>query len=251
MRAAWSSARGGGSSPRPRGTPSTGCGWRRKIRFIPAPAGNTVLERRHQNLRPVHPRARGEHGLVIIEKRRVLGSSPRPRGTRRLERPLGGKHRFIPAPAGNTRPSARESAWRSVHPRARGEHARSATICAVAPGSSPRPRGTRERTRDVDLLQRFIPAPAGNTERSWERSFRCPVHPRARGEHMRRIKANSVCSGSSPRPRGTPARLLGRRRSSRFIPAPAGNTLFFNETIRKLSVHPRARGEHLKYKQRD
>jgi len=53
-----------------------------------------------------------------------------------------------------------------------------------------------------------------------------------------------ISPGSSPRLRGTQPQdnpVLGR---FRFIPAPAGNTCWFSQRSRMMTVHPRACGEH-------
>ena len=107
-------------------------------------------------------------------------------------------------------------------------------------------------------------------------SWRAPVHPRSRGEHVPRVK-----DGSSPLARGTPADgferrprpvhprsgntsptvaadhdygssplARGTRRSRpllghhRFIPARAGNTRAWAIWTIGAPVHPRSRGEH-------
>ena len=51
------------------------------------------------------------------------------------------------------------------------------------------------------------------------------VHPRACGEHGKRLDPKKLCPGSSPRLRGTPMRTPSAKLVSRFIPAPAGNTV--------------------------
>ena len=71
-----------GSSPLARGTPIVHDGAHGESRFIPARAGNTLLERSRGRGRAVHPRSRGEH------------SPPRVAAWR--------GRRFIPARAGNT-----------------------------------------------------------------------------------------------------------------------------------------------------
>ncbi len=134
--------------------------------------------------------------------------------------------RFIPACAGNTRPST--------------------TAPCRSPGSSPRVRGTRAVLRG-----------AGS---------RNPVHPRVCGEHVccALLIAGAV-AGSSPRVRGTLGPRVAHRRPGRFIPACAGNTARPNPavagidgssprvrgtpvlrdmTAENLAFHPRVCGEH-------
>ena len=91
---------------------------------------------------------------------------------------------------------------------------------------------------------RFIPAHAGNTQRTGRFPGRIAVHPRACGEHARLSSVSMPASGSSPRMRGTPARPGPDKPRNRFIPAHAGNTglTFMAPSLR--SVHPRACGEH-------
>ena len=112
-----------GSSPRGRGTLTSAVKNHLRGRFIPARAGNTRFRRVSGRSGSVHPRAGGEHILMIARDRLSIGSSPRGRGTRRLRR------------------------WRrassAVHPRAGGEHLPAAD--------------------DDDEQGRFIPARAGNT----------------------------------------------------------------------------------------
>ena len=143
------------------------------------------------------------------------------------------RHRFIPAPAGNTACGDYRRSVRAVRPRAcerfipapAGEHPARARRARPATGSSPRLRGTHLAKPAKSCGRRFIPAPAGNTHDAASQELAPPVHPRACGEH-----AGMRCSvlpngGSSPRLRGT--RHLDKQLSAdvRFIPAPAGNTL--------------------------
>ncbi len=69
-------------------------------------------------------------------------------------------------------------------------------------------------------------------------------HPRACGEHYGWPAAGRVCSGSSPRLRGT--RLRGLRHPGRcgIIPALAGNTTRCYAARDDTRDHPRACGEH-------
>ena len=71
--------------------------------------------------------------------------------------------------------------------------------------------------------ERFIPAYAGNSLRSWTTYLWTPVHPRLRGELEILIQF--------------------RQSVERFIPAYAGNSRFLILQFNVLSVHPRLRGE--------
>ena len=94
------------------------------------------------------------------------------------------------------------------------------------------------------LLNRFIPAPAGNTDRADAEGHRAAVHPRACGEHLVVKGTRMKERGSSPRLRGTPRKVQLLQLPSRFIPAPAGNTLYAPPLPQVDTVHPRACGEH-------
>ena len=91
-----------GSSPLARGTLRPVHPGRRRRRFIPARAGNTLRRLRAAAPRPVHPRSRGEHAVRDIATDAAAGSSPLARGTLAGGRELGDQQRFIPARAGNT-----------------------------------------------------------------------------------------------------------------------------------------------------
>ncbi len=154
-----------GSSPRLRGTPKSITLCYIRIRFIPAPAGNTPGGRAGDLSGAVHPRACGEHPTPWPHGQRPAGSSPRLRGTPILHPTPCLCDRFIPAPAGNT-PRARGGFHRRpVHPRACGEHVADRLFHILACGSSPRLRGTRGQNERMIGDARFIPAPAGNTRR--------------------------------------------------------------------------------------
>ena len=132
-----------GSSPHPRGTRSERPFGRCATRFVPASAGNTATTTRRPSASAVHPRIRGEHCRGQADHPDQSDSSPHPRGTRRLREEAARHVRFIPASAGNTFLHYRISCPSAVHPRIRGEHARSGTPNQSSVGSSPHPRGTR------------------------------------------------------------------------------------------------------------
>ena len=91
-----------GSSPRGRGTLREPGADRRRLRFIPARAGNTRYGLCGGDVSAVHPRAGGEHTPWTSATALTSGSSPRGRGTHDGGSTAHGHLRFIPARAGNT-----------------------------------------------------------------------------------------------------------------------------------------------------
>ena len=192
----------------------------------------------------VHPRERGEHRWRGRSCLRPPGSSPRARGTRDRGRPRSRWRRFIPASAGNTGGTGGGHGVTPVHPRERGEHSPKTPHCGVFFGSSPRARGTLLLAHPRGRYLRFIPASAGNTRPGLPKVVLAPVHPRERGEHIRRSYLRHLPVGSSPRARGTRLQAPLFAGQGRFIPASAGNTASCSILRAWTSVHPRERGEH-------
>ena len=233
-----------GSSPRGRGTPGLRVDAGRRLRFIPARAGNTRHGCPRRRCRTVHPRAGGEHAQELLDSVGYDGSSPRGRGTQRADPRRADGRRFIPARAGNTTCCPGSMRRSSVHPRAGGEHVSPAGASSAWSGSSPRGRGTPLLDVQHRREQRFIPARAGNTKSLMPHPHSGPVHPRAGGEHRMAPPCALRRGGSSPRGRGTPAGGLSQARGGRFIPARAGNTRPRACSLSPRTVHPRAGGEH-------
>ncbi len=172
-----------GSSPRARGTPDRPYHSPHPQRFIPASAGNTSIRHHRNKENSVHPRERGEHPTRCLAQHILHGSSPRARGTLQSRNTHGPGNRFIPASAGNTAGCTYGQQRRTVHPRERGEHS-IPSIPGIRPtGSSPRARGTLTVRPWSRSPVRFIPASAGNTQRSILPNLKPSVHPRERGEH--------------------------------------------------------------------
>ena len=132
--------------------------------------------------------------------------------------------RFIPARAGNTGLSWDSTPHHPVHPRSRGEHPTIRWFRCSRIGSSPLARGTLFRHTDDRVVNRFIPARAGNTSTGAIPMIPTPVHPRSRGGTLRFA-----------------SRIL---LLVRFIPARAGNTPRHFAVGASWPVHPRSRGEH-------
>ena len=151
---------------------------------------------------------------------------------------------IIPALAGNT---GRYVWWRfeaGDHPRACGEHVRKAKDAIGSWGSSPRLRGTRDRSTGRHSHGGIIPALAGNTDYTLLFIAAFWDHPRACGEHWWLCFHALIILGSSPRLRGTPDRHTPTPLYEGIIPALAGNTRKDKYAYADLRDHPRACGEH-------
>ena len=152
-----------GSSPRMRGTRTTGHGLDASRRIIPAYAGNTTNLGRTLTLDGDHPRVCGEHLCTVRWSMQVVGSSPRMRGTRLDHFSYPASIGIIPAYAGNTCCESGESYGRRDHPRVCGEHCPAGGTCFPRQGSSPRMRGTLMAYILKSCVIGIIPAYAGNT----------------------------------------------------------------------------------------
>ena len=191
-----------------------------------------------------HPRSRGEHMKCPNITACKRGSSPLARGTRVELQELPCKRRLIPARAGNTL-----SVWvpygsLPAHPRSRGEHSQCSWNARGFFGSSPLARGTRNHDAIAVIMERLIPARAGNTARWRTWSASQAAHPRSRGEHAPMSSPVKSKLGSSPLARGTHRLSPGIKLICRLIPARAGNTGHHSAAARRRKAHPRSRGEH-------
>ena len=130
-----------------------------------------------------------------------------------------------------------------VHPRVCGEQAIALAFRSPACGSSPRVRGTARRNFFADLIERFIPACAGNSREIRLQEEQQPVHPRVCGEQPGSPSVWPSTCGSSPRVRGTGALPPACLPCVRFIPACAGNRRAECSKDSARAVHPRVCGE--------
>ncbi len=145
----------------------------------------------------------GEHMILVSLIHGGNGSSPRVRGTQLKSRKPFSLYRFIPACAGNTTGITRLLIDYTVHPRVCGEHTKMSAVLNSRTGSSPRVRGTHVYGALCNKLKRFIPACAGNTFWTKEKTSPEAVHPRVCGEHTIQSDIVPQDRGSSPRVRGT------------------------------------------------
>ena len=172
-----------GLSPHRRGTLKRASSHTYAHRFIPAQAGNTRRRSCGRFSLAVYPRTGGEHVPGYHHPRQITGLSPHRRGTPSRWRYLVDFGRFIPAQAGNTFHFYGICLHCSVYPRTGGEHRGTSIGLSMVIGLSPHRRGTPSLYRQQAMLERFIPAQAGNT-RGYT-AFNCDrsVYPRTGGEH--------------------------------------------------------------------
>ncbi len=212
--------------------------------IIPAYARNTCRNDTRGCCTWDHPRVCGEHGTTLGSKRLKRGSSPRMRGTPEKDMEPYQTGGIIPAYAGNTFRRRRVRVQGGDHPRVCGEHKRLPRTHTTRPGSSPRMRGTLQRSLDMWYFIGIIPAYAGNTQSNTMRGASVWDHPRVCGEHGDNNEESIEDLGSSPRMRGTPYRQPVLAHGAGIIPAYAGNTRLQRYQHERCRDHPRVCGEH-------
>ena len=232
-----------GSSPRARGTGDRARGHLVRPGIIPACAGNSSVSLDSEADSRDHPRMRGEQHICLRGYSRSLGSSPHARRTVRAHQHGPRHHGIIPACAGNSPRAGRPHDELEDHPRMRGEQC--ACSCAEPSGwgSSPHARGTAIFSLPLNPPAGIIPACAGNSYYAYSWQWVLRDHPRVRGEQSAWPSGASVCSGSSPRARGTARHRHVARRLDLIIPACAGNRAQHHRSDRRGGDHPRVRGE--------
>ena len=211
-----------GSSPLARGLRERPWEPRGRPRIIPARAGFTRARRRGSCRRRDHPRSRGVYATGSSKPGGSAGSSPLARGLRGGGAGAVPDLRIIPARAGFTQGTGRDSGAGEDHPRSRGVYRYRTHAYKEAYGSSPLARGLP--TTDTPSLgeRGIIPARAG---------FTCNTQTMSLPPH-----------GSSPLARGLPRDGMSPMIARRIIPARAGFTGQAREGHQGSRDHPRSRG---------
>ena len=171
-------------------------------RIIPAHAGQTSDYFSSEIISSDHPRACGANLIVFGVVHTHLGSSPRMRGKLEVKEFKSTATRIIPAHAGQTSTLGMTVVRPSDHPRACGANFATLVGSQLQNGSSPRMRGKRRFSRSTRRDGRIIPAHAGQTEKSHQKQWFAPDHPRACGANLPPMPAIPIAAGSSPRMRG-------------------------------------------------
>ena len=152
---------------------------------------------------------------------------------------------LIPAHAGKTSPSPRETSRLQAHPRSRGENTRDADEEGFEWGSSPLTRGKLDDAERAGDHARLIPAHAGKTGAGPGGQSLRAAHPRSRGENLLACAYCNGYPGSSPLTRGKQIGIKRAANGDRLIPAHAGKTHETPTMKGSSGAHPRSRGENM------
>ena len=214
----------------------------RRLRIIPAHAGQTRPGTRPASRWSDHPRACGANVAVPVTLIMVPGSSPRMRGKHMHMDMSSIAARIIPAHAGQTAPVCNPNRPPPDHPRACGANEVIYERLSQLIGSSPRMRGKPITPVVTPKQQRIIPAHAGQTMACTPFMPKRSDHPRACGANRPGNRTTATRCGSSPRMRGKPDFLRVPLDTLRIIPAHAGQTRRVAVLIVPVPDHPRACG---------
>ena len=129
-----------------------------------------------------------------------------------------------------------------VYPRVGGGNDGRRISKILCEGLSPRGRGKLKHPRPASPRQRSIPAWAGETLTLVEAENLRMVYPRVGGGNLSRVSCDRCSGGLSPRGRGKPSPLPALWRTSRSIPAWAGETSQRLAIVRACEVYPRVGG---------
>ena len=152
-----------GSSPRVRGSLDEMPDGEEKRGIIPAGAGLTGPVRAQCTMQWDHPRGCGAHVITCSFSQRMLGSSPRVRGSLNRCLDIFRHPGIIPAGAGLTVCEAVEEGHAWDHPRGCGAHPPFSVQAPLVEGSSPRVRGSLTCSCVGVDTPGIIPAGAGLT----------------------------------------------------------------------------------------
>ena len=231
-----------GLSPRLRGNPLAGISTSIPIRSIPAPAGEPPRLPCRCCQPGVYPRACGGTLRWCSGIPTPSGLSPRLRGNQHRRSSCGGWRRSIPAPAGEPPPMVAYSHRPEVYPRACGGTYAVIEEIRNPYGLSPRLRGNPHRAGRATVVNRSIPAPAGEPCSTCASRYWTKVYPRACGGTWPGPTAYCPARGLSPRLRGNPRRASSSAWYTGSIPAPAGEPWQSGLSALPQTVYPRACG---------
>ena len=231
-----------GLSPRVRGNRRHLRAFHRRLRSIPACAGEPHVARRVHHRHLVYPRVCGGTMRMRRRPRPLQGLSPRVRGNRRRRRNGLRCMGSIPACAGEPEFIRQGVRAIGVYPRVCGGTRISPSVFRPPIGLSPRVRGNRIGQPVRLGVNWSIPACAGEPTESSFRSGISPVYPRVCGGTTCVSRALSASLGLSPRVRGNRPRRLAAAARGGSIPACAGEPPLSDRHPRRPEVYPRVCG---------
>ncbi len=231
-----------GRSPRVRGRLALATCAFRRVRSIPAGAGETHRATVARVSRRVDPRGCGGDQAGEWSEAIDNGRSPRVRGRPGAVRKAVSRCRSIPAGAGETTSGIRYPGYKRVDPRGCGGDLMELGKGRPGNGRSPRVRGRQKRQANGRGSRRSIPAGAGETVQLVVVMGAPRVDPRGCGGDCRARHRTRGRRGRSPRVRGRPARVYAELSASRSIPAGAGETVITGCGSPAVTVDPRGCG---------
>ena len=231
-----------GLSPRVRGNLLFGPAHVVFFRSIPACAGEPIEWQIILGLELVYPRVCGGTCKAANQHRHGVGLSPRVRGNPAVYGPVCTVVWSIPACAGEPSWSTAAFIPSQVYPRVCGGTCVMATGETTGDGLSPRVRGNRGRNLTGEQIKGSIPACAGEPRPAATANTWRPVYPRVCGG-TENVDADSAQElGLSPRVRGNPVRPRCTARTSKSIPACAGEPGEQGQRAGAARVYPRVCG---------
>ena len=228
-----------GLSPRGRGKPLRPQCHPRRLRSIPAWAGETAPRTALAPLMSVYPRVGGGNWSWPTASRINRGLSPRGRGKLWGVASMCSLFRSIPAWAGETAWTCGHLCFVKVYPRVGGGNWRSSALIVSHRGLSPRGRGKPIAHVKRLNMSRSIPAWAGETTTTDTYAGLYPVYPRVGGGNVLETPVSVPPVGLSPRGRGKLPGWQTPHGTLRSIPAWAGETWALKFTNLTVTVYPR------------
>ena len=211
-----------GLSPRVRGKRTPARGAERRLRSIPACAGEALARNRRRERDTVYPRVCGGSCPPQDQHWIAAGLSPRVRGKPAASAANLCRSRSIPACAGEAGHSARRRPGYEVYPRVCGGSPAVLVSLSRRQGLSPRVRGKRGRLCAAQLVERSIPACAGEAIVYGDLWLSRRVYPRVCGGSPPGRHSGRCRRGLSPRVRGKLATAGVKAGGQGSIPACAG-----------------------------
>ncbi len=211
-------------------------------RSIPAWAGEPRGPKTRPACSRVYPRVGGGAGRYGKKYGSSSGLSPRGRGSHDFRPCLRLHSRSIPAWAGEPMARSSASAGLGVYPRVGGGAQPKPEPFQYDYGLSPRGRGSPHRDCRQSMIDRSIPAWAGEPISQQGQAYMLEVYPRVGGGAGRAVTPRHFLGGLSPRGRGSPLSIIEDEVVAGSIPAGAGEPTSGTIGGRARKVYPRVGG---------